>query len=193
MKPRRTVEPTALGDAADIVRLIEADAWMIEVLACIRDHGPPRAWAAAGFVRNKVWDAQHGWATPTLLSDVDVIYFNAENLDPEADAAWEAKLQSLMPLVPWEVRNQARMHLTTGQTPALGTLDAMRRWPETVTAVAARLDGAGGVRFVTCYGVPDLLCLTVRPTPGFPHDVYATRMAKKNWKETWPKLAVRDV
>ena len=190
---RRTGPPIPLASSGDIISLIEADRWMIEVLGAVRTFGPTNAWVGAGFVRNKVWDALHGYLRPSLLNDVDVIYFDVENQTTALEHAFEAALIDVMPLVPWSVRNQARMHEKFGNPHATSTLDAMRHWPEGVTAIAVRLGAGNKVRFVSCYGVWDLLGLEVRPAPGFPLDVYRARVAQKNWVSIWPKLTLHDL
>ena len=50
------------------------------------------AWLAAGFIRNLVWDQQHGYLRPTPLPDIDVIYLDAAQQSPAADHYYEALL-----------------------------------------------------------------------------------------------------
>lgn len=190
---RRTGPPIPLASSSDIISLIESDSWMIDVLGVVRRFGPTNAWVGAGFVRNKVWDALHGYLRPSLLNDVDVIYFDVENQTTAQEHTFEAALIDVMPLVPWSVRNQARMHEKFGNPRATSTLDSMRHWPEGVTAIAVRLGAGDQVRFVSCYGVRDLLALKVRPAPGFPLGVYRARVAQKNWVSIWPKLTLHDL
>ena len=190
---RRTGPPIPLASSGDIISLIESDSWMIDVLGVVRRFGPTNAWVGAGFVRNKVWDALHGYLRPSLLNDVDVIYFDVENQTTAQEHTFEAALIDVMPLVPWSVRNQARMHEKFGNPHATSTLDSMRHWPEGVTAIAVRLGARDQVRFVSCYGVGDLLGLKVRPAPGFPLGVYRARVAQKNWVSIWPKLTLHDL
>ena len=190
MASRRTGPPVTLLSVGDIIRLIESDPWMVDVLDAVRNFGPSNAWVGAGFVRNKVWDALHGYLRPSLLNDVDVIYFDRENRTEASERAFEEALIEVMPLVPWSVRNQARMHEKFGTPQALSALDAMRYWPETVTSIAMRKDLGGRVRFVSCYGVDDLIGLAVRPAPGFSAPIYQQRMSEKDWRKIWPKLRV---
>ena len=125
-----------------------------------------------------------------IIIDVDVIYFNVDDQTVSSERAFEEALTDAMPLVPWSVRNQARMHENFGTPRALSTLDAMRYWPETVTAIAVQKGPQGGVRFVSCYGVDDLIGLAVRPTPGGSLPVYQQRIMEKDWRTIWPKLRV---
>ena len=64
-------------------------------------------------------------------------------------------------------------------------------WPETATAVAARLD-PGGVEILAPHGLADLLALVARPTPAHRADPAAmlARIAAKSWLTRWPRLQV---
>jgi len=163
----------------------------MRLLRVVRDHGPQDAWIAAGFVRNAVWDVLHGYRDPTPLSDIDVLYFSADNLEPEADYAWERRLLEVCPGAPWSVRNQARMHLRNGDSPYRDCADAMCRWPEVCTAVAVRLHGES-LEWLAPLGIDDIWSLRVRPTEhcrAKPH-IYRERIAAKNWPACWPKLRI---
>jgi len=83
------------------------------------------------------------------------------------------------------------MHLQNGDPPYLNTADALRHWPETCTAIAARsLDGR--IELLAPFGIDDLVSLVVRPTPTFADkiEVYRARIASKAWQVRWPKLRI---
>jgi uncharacterized protein len=193
MTHRRSGPPVSLASAHDIIQLIEADSWMIEVLEAVDSVGPSGAWVAAGFVRNKVWDALHGYLRPSLLNDVDVIYFDPKNHSVEPEMAFESSLIEAMPLVPWSVRNQARMNQASSAPPAEGSLGGMGYWPETATALAVCKRRDESMRFVSCYGLGDLLGLEVKPSPNFPIEVYRKRILAKDWLAIWPKLKIHGL
>lgn len=65
----------------------------------------------AGAVRNLVWDHLHGHAQPSSLPDVDVAYFDENDLTSGTEKAIQSALQGIGPNVPWEVTNQAAVHL----------------------------------------------------------------------------------
>jgi uncharacterized protein len=81
------------------------------------------------------------------------------------------------------------MHEQNGDPPYDNTEDALRYWPETATAIAARLR-SGRVHVIAPFGVDDLLGLIVRPGPAFAHKtrVYEARLASKDWAKRWPRL-----
>jgi len=151
-------------------------------------------WVAAGFVRNAVWDHLHGYADPTPVADVDVIYFDPRDTSADKDAHFEARLRASAPDVPWSVKNQARMHLRNDDQPYESTADALTCWPETCTAIAAR-SRPHGIEVLAPLGVRDLLGLLVRPTPRFMAklDIYRERVTAKAWRERWPRLRIDHV
>jgi hypothetical protein len=185
-----------MQDAADIASLIERDADMMRLLRAVQALGLPDCWIGAGFVRNAVWDALHDCGIDcSALSDVDVVYFDRTDASPARDRAIEAELAARIPGVPWSVKNQARMHARNGETaPYRDMADAISRWPETATAVAARLSN-DRVELLAPHGVGDLLGMIVRPTPAFGErrDEVVRRVAEKQWRTRWPRLTPTDV
>ncbi|MDU4251099.1 nucleotidyltransferase family protein [Pseudomonas sp.] len=181
------------GESA-LLALIAGQPERLHLLRVVRDHGPEGAWIAAGFVRNAVWDALHGYIEPTPLSDIDVLYFASDNREPEADHAWERRLLEVCPEVPWSVRNQARMHLRNADRPYRDCADAMCHWPEICTAVAVRLCSES-LELLAPLGIDDIWALRVRPTEHFraKPDIYRERIAAKNWPARWPKLRIEPL
>jgi len=102
----------------------------------------------------------------------------------------ELKLSTLMPDMPWSVKNQARMHLRNDDAPYASCADAIRCWPETASAVAVKTDAAGELRLLAPLGLDDLLAGIIRPTPRFKSKmgIFRERQAKKDWRSVWPQL-----
>ena len=184
--------PAKLRDEADVLALIAADPWMMDALRAAAALSLPDWWIGAGFVRARVWDALHGYVTPTPLEDVDVIYFDPGDPTGSWEAAYEAHLAEVRPGVPWSVRNQARMHELSGDRPYKSSIEAVAHWLETATAVVVTLDPGGRPKLAAPHGLDDLLQLRVRPTPSGhrrPRD-YRARLAAKNWRALWPRLTI---
>lgn len=179
-----------MNSVDDIADFLGRTACFARVLAAAATIVPDDGWIGAGFVRNAVWDHLHG-RPPALVagSDVDVVYCDPADATCARDLAIEARLVAAHPDVPWSVHNQARMHVANGDPPYRDVADAIACWPETATAVAARLRD-GRVEMLAPHGVDDLLGLIVRPTPAFAGkmDVFDARQAAKNWRSRWPLL-----
>jgi len=170
-------------------RLILQDPTRLNMLqvaeSLVAEQGLPDALLAAGFVRNCVWDYLHQ-LSPTPLSDVDLIYFDAGHQNVERDVALEACLRSKKPIVCWDVKNQARMGQCNCDPDYTSSLDAMRYWPEQQTAVGIRLDGSREV--VSSFGLVCLFSAELNVGPFRSESLLFKRALKKGWFQRWPRL-----
>ncbi|TVY09023.1 nucleotidyltransferase family protein [Paenibacillus cremeus] len=166
---------------------------MMHVLRIVESLGLPDWCVCAGFVRSKVWDSLHGFKK-TRLPDVDVVYFDPDYTDESIEKEYERILKELDASVPWSVKNQARMHIKSGQAPYTSTAEGLANFTEVCTAIGVYVDSNGDVTLVAPYGVDDLVNLIVRPTPFFTSEdkrtIYEQRIAAKNWKATWHRLSM---
>lgn len=168
-------------------------------LAHVRDLRLPTWCVGAGAVRNLVWDALHAHATPSALADVDVAHFDADDLSAERDAALQRQLQSIAPATPWEVTNQAGVHLWFEKhfghavTPLRSLDEAVASWPEYATAVGLRLDDHDRLHVIAPLGLDDLFAMVVRRNPArVSVETYRQRVASKRYAERWPHVTVVD-
>ncbi|UQZ34476.1 hypothetical protein C2I18_13680 [Paenibacillus sp. PK3_47] len=179
----------------DIIRVVKEDAWMMSILAVVKELALPDSWVCAGFVRSKVWDVQHGFTARTPLPDIDVIYYDPDDAREETEKIHEERLRRLYPSAPWSVKNQARMHKLNNLPPYSSAADGMSKFPETATALGLSLDSDGEVLLAAPHGVHDVIHLKLRPTPHFKANpqiryIYEKRIAAKNWQAVWPGLTV---
>lgn len=187
-----TQEKAALQNEQDITRLLEVDRWRMEVLKAAEELDLPDWWIGAGFLRNAIWNAIEGVdLSPTR--DVDLVYFNKDDMSPETDWAYDEKMKIKYPFAEWEIRNQARMHYVNNFDPYVSTGDGIAHWVETATCVAVKLE-EGKLKYLFCYGTEDLFGLVARPTSKFKSEellpIFYQRIEKKRWKEKWPSLRV---
>jgi hypothetical protein len=173
---------------------ILADPWRWAVLEAVRRQRLPDWAVGAGFIRSAVWDALHGYAEPTPLADVDVLFFEESDVSHAREAAIEKALGEALPNIPWSVKNQARMHLRNGDAPYADTADALRFWLETPTAVAIRIGDDGAATLLAPFGVEDLLAMVCRPTPKGRRRLaeYQSRIREKNWAARWPQARILE-
>lgn len=174
--------------AARVAAILGASAPHRDALQALALAGPRGAWIGAGFVRNAVWDALSGRAPETAsLSDIDVVHWD----DAAPDAVFEAALRAVRPGLPWSVTHQGGMAVANGHAPYRDIADALAHWPETATAVAARLV-AGRVEVLAPLGLDDLMALVVRPGPAHAAQpsVVRARLQAKAWQRRWPALRV---
>ncbi|WP_440122217.1 nucleotidyltransferase family protein [Tenacibaculum sp. Ill] len=173
----------------ELVTIIKSDTWVLSILEAVRSLHLPDCWIGAGFVRNKVWDYKHN-NKRTSLNDIDVIYFNENDITKTRELALEKQLKTINPTVNWSVKNQARMHLRNGHSPYKNCYEAISYWPETATAIAVQLNTNNQIEFIAPHGLDDLFNLVVKPTPNFDLITYRNRVTNKGWKDTWDKLII---
>ncbi|MBV7265377.1 nucleotidyltransferase family protein [Erythrobacter ani] len=184
-------------DGASRVReVLRNDPVRRKALELVADLNLPDCWIAAGFVRDAVWDRLHGYPMSEPYGDVDVVWFCDNSQDDDDDRLIERRLVTNMPELEWSVKNQARMHRRNADYPYRSVADAMTYWPETATAIAARLDGAGEIQITAPFGLEDLLTLRLRPGPRFWDEklpIFVERVGHKNWTKRYPKLKMSVV
>jgi uncharacterized protein len=189
-KTTRNRQIWSMNSIEDIARFLERQPYIVKALSAVEALGIDDCWIGAGLIRNTVWNKLHGFATdPIVGTDVDVVYCDAGDASLARDIAIEAQLFATLPGVLWSVHNQARMHIPNGDAPYRDVADAIRCWPETATAIAARKAGES-VEVLAPHGVDDLIRLIVRPTPAFNRKMaaYRERIVKKDWARRWPRL-----
>lgn len=79
--------------------------------------------------------------------------------------------------------------------PYLSSVDAISKFPETVTALGVKIDDTGDLILTAPCGITDVLNMEVRPTAYFKEDnqrvkIYRDRVIYKDWKSTWHKLKI---
>ncbi|WP_324847121.1 nucleotidyltransferase family protein [Janthinobacterium sp. BJB426] len=177
--------------------IARATPWCMQALQAVAQLRLPHCCIGAGAVRNLVWDALHGYAQPSALSDVDVAYFDAHDVQPRREVELRQRLETALPGVPWEVCNQARVHLWFEDAfgyavpPLLSLDDAIASWPEFATSVGIYLQPDGEIGIVAPHGLDDLFNMVVRRNPArISLDGYAQRLASKDYAAHWPRVTI---
>jgi hypothetical protein len=184
-------------DAARLTALVRATPWFMAALRAGRALGLAHWCIGAGALRNLVWDALHGHAQPSALADVDFAFFCADDTSTARDAALQRRLGDLCPGLPWEVTNQAGVHLWFeahfghAVAPLHSLDDAIASWPEPATAVGVWLDAQDVLHVIAPHGLHDLLGMRVRRNPACVSlGTYRQRCASKRYAEHWPRVTV---
>jgi uncharacterized protein len=184
----------------NVERLREAirdSGWFVGVLEAVRDCDPPNWLVGGGAVRNLVWNRLHGYRDEAYLNDVDVAYFDPEDLSRRRDQAVKAALQVRSPEVTWDIKNQAAVHLWYEKRfgfpvlPLRSVEEGIATFPETATSVGVRLTDDGDLYFHAPLGLQDLFDLALRRNPRrVTPKVFTRRAIEKEIVERWPKITV---
>ncbi len=181
---------------ARLAELLAAEPWMLRALDAVADSGLPDAWIGAGAIRDVVWGQYHGGFDAAAVKDIDVAYFDPDDLTMERDLRAQETLARLADL-PWEATNQAAVHVWYDQyfggppvEPFASVHEAVATWPETATCVAIR-QRPDGLEVCAPHGLADLLdgvwrVNPVRVTPA----ISQARLARQRVRVRWPRVRV---
>ncbi len=178
-------------------RTIRSSPVLGPVLDCWNEVRLPDGWLVAGAVAQTVWNAKLGYAPDHGIRDVDIVYFDAENLAAESEQAEEQRIRSLFASlpVPFDVKNEARVHLWYEArfgfaiAPYRSTEDAIATFPTTATAIGVRLSD-GRFEISAPFGLTDLCRLVVRPNKTQINvQIYQAKVSR--WRTHWPALDIR--
>ena len=189
---------TVMADHSErLRRIIKKTGWLLDALLCARSLDLPDWAVGAGAIRSVVWDHLHGFTEPTPLADVDLVYFDPVDVSEERDAVLLAEAQRRCPDVPWEVTNQAGVHLWYESVfgspvePLTSTMDAVGTWPETATSVAVRLEADDRLTVIAPCGLQDLFEVVLRRNPRrVTVERFESRLRQKRIQERWPMVRV---
>lgn len=178
--------------------IIRGNARIMDMLRAVRSVGIPDWYIAAGAVRNLVWDVLSGFDDRAPLRDVDVVFFNPNDLSEEYEEAIRSKLRAAMPDVPWTVVNQARVHLWYKRRfgvdlprPYVSVEDGIDTWQISATSIGVRLESDDSLTLYAPYGLEDLFNFVVRPNNKNPqHQSGEKLITEKKWRDRWPNIVI---
>ena len=178
----------------DIQKTFESDSEIMQILKIIANLELNDSWLCAGFLRNYVWNVLSGRQSFDTLTDLDII-FHDSTIRYAQTVEMEQKLKEEHPNLNWELKNQVYMHIHNPNTkPCDSSREAIAKFPETCTAIAARLVDGNNIELFLPYGEEDIINFKVRPTPHFESNerrlIYRNRVLKKQWQAKWPQLQI---
>lgn len=189
--------PSADFRSSELIAIVQASPWFTRALAAVASLKLESWCIGAGAVGNLVWDHLHGYSKPSELADVDVAYFDETNLEPEAERRLQGALTAAVPDLPWEVTNQAAVHIWFESyfghavQPLRSLEEAVASWPEYATSVGVTLDRAARIQIIAPWGLDDLFDLRVRRNPTrVSLETYKHRTEQKRYELRWPMVKV---
>ena len=156
----------------------------------------PDWFVGAGCIAQTVWNKHHGFNLTNNIADIDLVYYDNEDLSFEAEDKMirmtKEKLSHLP--IPVDVKNQARVHLWYCKhfgydiKPYASIYDALRSWPTTATSIGIRKE-KNGYNVFAPFGLDDLLNLIVRANKvQITEEIYNSKVGR--WTKCWPGLKV---
>ena len=179
-----------------LLSVIGEHSWFMSALDAVSDLGLPQWCIGAGVIRNIVFGYLDGGST-TPIRDVDVAYFDISVLSEHKDREYEDILKARMPNVPWEVTNQAAVHLWFHskfgyRVPPVNSIEeAVATWPETCTAVAVTKLQKNEYKIYAPCGLEDLFGMAIRRNPArVDVRTYNTRISNRQYDQCWKSVRI---
>ena len=181
-----------------LIALVRASPLLMLALRAARAVDAPDWLIGAGAIRDCAWAHLHGIEQPAPR-DVDLAFFDPASPDPGRERELRDALLAEAPGIPWEVTNQAAVHLWypgvhgLDVRPLTSSADGVASWPETATAIGVRLMPDDGLRVVAPCGLDDLFGLVWRHNPRRASAaMYRRRTDEKRIAERWPRVRIVD-
>lgn len=183
---------------AEFIQAVETSPLLRPILASWDHLHLPNCWLVAGVLAQTVWNRAHGFDPAHGVSDIDIVYHDAEDLSEESEADHSRRINGLFAGlgVPFDVKNEARVHLWYAAKfgdaiEAYASAEAaIATFPTTAGAIGIR-PSAQGLDLCAPFGLDDLLGLVVRPNKcQITEAIYRAKVAR--WRSLWPKLTIID-
>lgn len=178
----------------DLLAIIERSPLLNEIFSVLREFASEDLFIGAGSIAQTVWNYKFGKDLTYGISDIDIVFYNGNDLTGNYEISVFNQVAGLMPSFPLRIdmKNQARVHLWypakfgSAIKPVTSIEDAVSRWPTTSTSVAINIR-TGSV--IAPFGLDDLFSCTVRPNKTqVSRDIYISKVEK--WMKLWPGLVI---
>lgn len=179
-----------------LANIIRQEHWLWEILVWLAARNPPDWHVGAGCITQCVWNRLSGRPSRAGINDIDVVFFDPDDLGEETETRLETLLtQSFSDLgLAFDVKNQARVHLWYARRfghaipPYPSVHAAIDTWPTTATAVAVTLR-RGKPQIYAPFGLDDLFTMTARANKRqITQAIYEKKV--RRWRQHWPELTV---
>lgn len=179
-----------------LLAILDEHPWFMAALDVASELGLSQWCIGAGVIRNIVFDCLDGKSN-TPIRDVDVAYLDPSDLSSARDREYEAILKARMPDVPWEVTNQAGVHLWFHEKfgyrvpPVFSIEEAVATWPETATAIGVTKTSQNAYTVYAPCGLEDLFGMIIRRNPArVDIRTYNARISDKQYHRCWKSVRI---
>ena len=154
-------------------------------------------YIGAGCITQTVWNYLSGYPAHHGIKDIDFVYYDSKNLEPDAENKVIAQVKHLYSdlKIEIDVKNQARVHLWYQDhfgypiAPYKSLEAAINTWPTTASAIGVRIDQTGKLKVYAPFGLNDLFGRIVRANKAqITKEIYEKKAT--SWSSKWPDLKV---
>lgn len=180
-----------------LIKTINKSDMLMQVFNKVQKMKFDSYYIGAGCITQTVWNDLTNRPLNYGITDIDIIYFDNQDLSFEAEdriIKFGNELFSEIP-IKIDLKNQARVHLWYKDKfgielqPFERIEQAIDTWPTTATAFGVSVDEKNNWKVYAPYGLCDLFSLIIKANKKLINEeIYMNKATK--WKSKWPELKV---
>lgn len=183
----------------EFIKIIKMNKDLMMIFDYIATLNLPNFYIASGSLFQTIWNYQDGKVLTNGLKDIDVIYYDKDNLIKESEQQIEDRVKDFFYQQGYEydfdIHNEARMHLwkKANENAEIdqykNSEDAIDQWIATVQAIGITKEN-GELKVYAPYGLSDIFSRTIRPIKhkGTNKELYDSKT--KKWQSRFDNLNV---
>ncbi len=181
------------------IKILKKNKDLIQILDYIAELKLPNFYIAAGSLFQTIWNYYDGEFLNYRIKDIDIIYYDNDNLDMEYEQKLEDKItnhfKDLGLNYRFDVHNEARMHLWKKENENKNidsyqnSEDAIDQWIATVHAIGITKKERK-IEVYAPYGLSDIFSRTIRPIKhkNNSKELYDNKVS--SWKKRFTNLNI---
>jgi hypothetical protein len=184
------------GYVLELINIVKNNSQIMDLVKVLERLGITDYYIGAGAVVQSVWNTLEGNDINYGISDIDIIYYDADQLDKASEMVIEKRIKDeLGPnSLEIDVTNEAAVHLwykaKNGHdiNQYSSCEDAINSWPTTATALGVRKSGSDWTVYAP-FGLEDIFNRVIRANNRqITEAIYQKKCDK--WTKKWHSLSV---
>ena len=182
-----------------LISILKKNTELMDMLDYIDSLNIPNFYIAAGSIFQTVWNYYDGKPLNYGIKDIDVIYYNSDDLSVDTDLKYYEIIKKYSESKKYnyeiDVSNEARMHIWKKEKFGIdieqykSSEDAINKWIATVHAIGIT-KYKNKIRIYAPYGLNDIFTRTIRPIK---HEYNTEEIYNKkanSWKSRFDNLTI---
>ncbi len=182
-----------------VISILKQNEDLMKMLDYIYELKLPNFYIASGSVFQTIWNYYDNKPLNFRIKDIDIIYYDCNNLSKESEKELEDKIANHFKLLGLkyeiDIHNEARMHLWKKENENKdidqykNSEDAIGKWLATVQAIGITKEDSQ-IKVYAPYGLSDIFSKTIRPIKhiGNSKELYDNKVS--SWQKRFKNLNI---
>ncbi len=196
----KNIKYKSIDEQNDIaISILKQNKELMSMLNYIEKLKLPNFYIAAGSIFQTIWNYYDNKPLNYRIKDIDIIYFNKNDLSVETDLNYYKKIKEYSDKNHYnyeiDVSNEARMHLWKKERfnievePYISSEDAIDKWIATVHSIGiTKINDL--IKIYAPYGLSDIFSKTIRPIKHKYNSKEIYDKKAESWKKRFNNLNI---